>query len=134
MSHHFLEAVKQAKWAFEHKDMTTTTRQNRIDWIRELDDWKVFSNIQIANFVGLKSDTVGAFTGKTDKTGGRLNPEALGDIMKVIHIDNLGQIDPHAIKRVLDQGVSTRMLARLTGLVQSTITRRNRAAQPSESS
>ena len=119
-------AVQQAIWAFEHKD--TMDRQTRVDHATALGAWGCFSNRQISSLTGLDPHDVAFLTGKKDRTGGRLNPEALEAVLNLIHIHARGEVDFFATKRALD-GVSGRTLARLTGRSQVTLARHARRAK-----
>lgn len=126
MTHPQTTAVEQAIWAYTHRD--TMDRQTKLDQVVALAAWGVYSNRQIAMLCGMDPHDVAGFSGKTDRTGGNLNPEALPLILDLIHIDARGEVDFFAVKRALDAGVSGRMLARLTGKSQVTLARHARRA------
>lgn len=120
-------AVEQAIWAYAHRD--TMDKQTRLDHVIALAAWGVYSNRQVALLTGMDPHDVAAYSGKTDRTGGNLNPDALPLILDLIHIDARGEVDFFAVKRALDAGVSGRMLARLTGRSQVTLARHARRAK-----
>lgn len=122
----YTAAVREAKSAFERK--AGADKETRINNVVSLAEWQVYSNRQISTFTGMDPHDVAAWTKKTDRTGGNLTGEALGPILEVIAIDARSEVDDYATKRALDAGCSTRMLARLTGLTQSSITRAARRA------
>ena len=123
MSH--VDAIRQAKWAFDHKG--TATKEDTVNRVVELAEWRLFSNSQITTFTGMLPRDVGIYTGKTDRTGGRLEGEALGLILDVIAIKAQNEVDDSAIKKALE-GTSSVMLARLTGIPKTTINRWARRA------
>jgi hypothetical protein len=116
-----LEAVRQAKYHFEHK--ANYTKQTRIDAVIELAEWLLFSNRQIASFTGMRSHEVAAYTGKTDRTGGNLAGESLGLVIDLIHTTHRGEVSYPLTAKAVAAGASTRMISRLTGLAQRTVAR-----------
>lgn len=116
---HFHQAVKEAIYTFQHRDHME--RQTRVDKARSLAEWGCFSNRQIGKLVGLHPHEVAEYTGKKDHTGGRLKPESLPHVLEVIEIHARGEVSHHAVKRALDAGCSSIMLARLSGRPQTTL-------------
>jgi DNA-binding NarL/FixJ family response regulator len=94
--------------------------------IQEIAEHDVFSNRQIANICGniLSHTTIGKFVKKDDKSGGRLNPKSLEDIALALFSKARKSIDYEAIRRALDAGTSQGMIAKLTGISQSTISKK----------
>lgn len=117
-----LIAVQQAHhhWInHEHYD-----KQQQYDAAVELGEWGLYSNRQIAVFTGLRRAVVDSLNPKSNKSGGTLAPEALPHIEQLI----VGVRTPETIKATLDAGVSTTMLARLSGISGSMISRWARKA------
>ncbi len=83
----------------------------------------VFSAAQIAKILDLPKKVVGPLIGKTDRTGGRLSPDALEPLSKVAQIRARGEVDVFAVREALDAGASRLMASRLTGMSESTIRR-----------
>ena len=119
-----LEAVQQAKYHFDHK-ANYAVIQRRIAAV-ELAEWGLFSNRQISTFTGLRLADVGVYTRKTDRTGGKLEGEALGWIIELIRLKNNGEVNDLAVARTLEAGVSAGMLSRLIGQPQTTLSRQAR--------
>lgn len=128
MTHHHA-AVKEAIYAYAHKD--TYDAQAKLDAAVSLAEWGLFSNRQIAKLVGTHPANVASWTTKRDRTGGTLKPEALPDVLKVIEIHARGEVDHAAVKKALE-GVSSTMLARLTGRAQTTLSYQARRAVAAE--
>lgn len=82
----------------------------------------IFSNRVIGRIVGLDAESVCEITGKTDKTGGRLNPESLPmlyDAWLLWQRDSV--IDIANIRIAFKLGTSWGMIAKLVGLPKSTV-------------
>ena len=122
-----LTALQQAKYAFDHR-RTAISRQERLDNIIALAEWGIFSNAQIAHFTGTNPHLVAKFTGKTDRTGGNLPGESLQPIIDIVTARANDQEARGAVARAIEAKASTRMIARLTGLSQSTVMRLSREA------
>ncbi len=119
-----LEALVQAKWAFDHKAGSDSyTRRLRA---QELADFGIFSNAQIARFTGRKPHLVAGLSGKTDRKGGRLTGESLEHLIAYLEADARGERDLSAIRSAYAAGASQGMIARLVGLSQMEIWRRCR--------
>lgn len=119
-------AIQQAKAHWERRD--TATKEQRVNAVIELAEWRLFSNAQIARLVGMDPHDVAEYTGKRDRTGGKLTGESLAPILEIIANDARGEVDDFAFRRALAAGASTRMVAKLTKITQSTVARRGRAA------
>jgi hypothetical protein len=115
------EAVRQAKFHYDHHD--TYDKEQRINAVVALNEWRIYSNRQLSTFTGMSTADVGAYTGKTDKTGGNLSGESLGLVLELIHMDARGEVSYPLVAKAVDAGISTRMLAKLTGRSQRTVAR-----------
>lgn len=120
-------AVEQAIYVHQHRDTMTATAL--INSLIGLAEWKIFSNRQLSALTGLSTRVVGGYTNKVDNTGGNMPPESLPAVLELIHITQRGEVDIFAAKRALDFGISTRMLAKLTGIPQVTLARWGRRAR-----
>ena len=116
-----IDALHQAHYAFTHRD--TMDRQARVDAAVELGEWGVWSNRHVATLTGLRPAFVNELTGKRDKSGGNMNPERLGDVIEVAEARARGEEVKDRVVALLGEGFSSGMLARLTGVPQSTIAR-----------
>ena len=94
--------------------------------IQEIAEYDVFSNRQISVIVGgiLSHATIGKLVKKEDKSGGRLNPKSLEDISLALFSKARGRIDYSAIERALEAGTSQGMISKLSGISQSTISKK----------
>lgn len=112
-----LRAVQHARHVIQRKHRLD--RQQLFDEAVALGEWGLFSKRQIASFTGLTEREVSGLIQKTDKTGGRLEPEAIEHIEKII----LGDRTPDRVRTAAEAGCSTPMLVRLTGLPGTTLRR-----------
>lgn len=97
-------------------------RQMRFDDAVTLGECGVFSNRNISLITGLHQETVGRLTGKTSKTGGRLNPESLPFLQDAAIFwrrHHSPDVDNLRVARGL--GTSVRMIATLSGVPASTV-------------
>lgn len=78
----------------------------------------IFSARMMTKVTGLPMSRVLPAMGKTKRTGGRLNPETLPDILRLR--DNP---DPDLIRSVVKRGTAQTLLAYLMGVSQSRISR-----------
>lgn len=124
---HQLPAVQHALRV--HTARATLTKEQKLNEAIALAEWGTFSNRQIAGFLALRPSLIHGITGKTDNRGGKLLPEALPLIAELIYMDARSERSRTAVVATLRAGVSNGMLARLTGLPESTISRWERAAR-----
>jgi hypothetical protein len=90
--------------------------QPQFDDAAELGETRVFSNRNIAAITGLSTEVVGKITGKTDKSGGRLNPEYLQDAYDMwLDFARDDHVNPEILSRI-HNGISLRFVAKLTGI------------------
>lgn len=100
----------------------TQRRQVQFDDAVALGETHAFSNRNIALIVGLDVGTVCALTGKKDKTGGRLNPEALPFIHDLyLHYARYGRCNRAMVTQIVALGTSFRVISALTGVPVSTV-------------
>lgn len=83
----------------------------------------VWSNRQIADIVGLPRHVVDSVARRPERTGGRFVPDALEPTLELLRKRLNGEIDKGLAASIIDLGVSTSFLARLTGISQRTIAR-----------
>lgn len=111
-----------AAWGHPKPDPDEPIGQQQVDDAVALGETKTFSNRHISLITGLDVLFVGELTGKTDKTGGRFNPEALPFIHDLWHQwATAHTADRRTACSIVRQGVSPGMLSRLTGISRSTI-------------
>lgn len=100
----------------------TDDRQPQVDDAVALAETGVFSTRQIILITGLPEKLTYDLVGKTNKEGGRFNPEALPQIYDIWQQRARTEaVDKKLVRLIVGQGVSPRMLAKLTGLAPSTI-------------
>jgi hypothetical protein len=83
----------------------------------------MFSNRHIAAITGLSVDLVCDIVKKSDKTGGRFNPESLPLIFDLWleYVD--GGTNPQLISTIVNSGTSVGFLARLTDIPATSLSR-----------
>ena len=127
-----LTAIQQAAEIYRTRDTSDKRtsagramfdKQRQIDSVRALAEWGLFSNQHIAAFTGMRIGDVSEWTGKTDATGGRLRPEALGPVAKYLQALYRGETEPQLAAEAVDAGVSIGMLSKLSAVPASTLIR-----------
>lgn len=124
------------------KDMRNAEALNYAIWVRdnvadmkdhdvikaviELGDYKVFSSRQISAIIRnrVSHTTVSSTIGKKDKTGGNLNVVSLEALRNILYSRSSGETNYGLIAKVLEEGTSQGMISKLTGVSQSSISRR----------
>jgi hypothetical protein len=97
-------------------------------YITELDDLGEFSIRQLSDIGNKKVSSSSLYRHLADKPrkGGRLNTDSLRDIFELFRECELGIVDYRVIKRIMNAGTSQNVIARLTGISQSSISRNTR--------
>lgn len=92
----------------------------------EIASWGVFSNRQIELFSGgvVSQRAIGKHSKKTTRDGGSINPNSLEDIRSIIFTSNDSSVDWSLVKKVVSRGTSMTMLAKLTGISKTTMSRK----------
>lgn len=119
-----LEAINTAIWI---RDNWNKIPENELQkFIEQISEYDVFSNRQIARLFNnrVNHSRVREYTKKTQKTGGSLSPESLEDIREALFSRFKNKIDYEAISRAIQKGTSQNMITRLSGVSQSSISRR----------
>jgi hypothetical protein len=124
------------------KDMNVAEALNYAIWVRdnvqqmksheitkaiiELGNYRVFSSRQISAVIGNKAShtTISSITGKKDKTGGKLNVASLEVLRNILYSRSGGETNYGLITKALQEGTSQGMISKLTGVSQSSISRR----------
>lgn len=124
------------------KDMMVAEALNYAIWVRDnvsdmkdhdvtkaviqLGDYKVFSSRQISAIISnrVSHTTVSSIIGKKDKTGGNLNVASLEVLRNILYSRSSGETNYSLIAKALEQGTSQGMISKLTGVSQSSISRR----------
>lgn len=116
-----LAALKEARDV--HSRRGGLDRQQKADAAVSLAEWGIYSNRHIAKFVGLAPATVNGLVPKTERTGGRLEPEALQPTIDVLLMRIRGEVDNDKVRVAIAAGVSVNFLAKLAGIPQRTLAR-----------
>jgi len=101
----------------------TLDRQGKFDAAVALAEHNIFSARNISQITGLATTTVLRLAPKSEKTGGRFNPESLPHLVRLMHLRANGEVDVREAKAAVDKGTSTTFAARLTGIPTTTFTR-----------
>lgn len=119
-----LEVISTAIWLRDNAD---TARDEEIfNKVKDLSDFGIFSNRQMSQILKSRFShaTIGRHTMKTSRTGGALSPDSLEDIRDALFSRERRAIDYEAVVRALKKGTSQNMVTKLTGISQSSISRR----------
>jgi hypothetical protein len=97
-------------------------------YITELD---VYGELSIRQLSSIASNKISASTLKRylvqkPRIGGRLNPGSLNDFLMCLTDYEKNLVDYRVIKRMMNSGNSQNIIARLTGISQSSISRNTR--------
>lgn len=116
--------VNQAMWLRDNCEKYSEEKLEPV--IIELAEHGVFSNRNLSKLVKhrISHVKIGKLTNKTSKSGGALAPESLEDIRDVLFSRLRGDIDYDAIARAVRAGTSQNVIHKLSGVSQSTISRR----------
>lgn len=118
-----LEVISVAMWLRDHAN--TTSNEELLEKCVYLSSFGVFSNRNITRLINnkLSHTTIGRHTQKTTRNGGSIAPESLEDIRDALFSKEANKIDYQAIFRAWKHGTSQNMIAKLTGIPQSSISR-----------
>lgn len=118
-----LQAINEAIWIRDNAKKIE--RSLLIERLQDLAEYEIFSNRQLQAICGnvISYTTIGGYTRKSTKNGGRLAVESLEDIREILFEKHNDRINYKAIERVLQTGTSQGMISRLTGVAQSTISK-----------
>lgn len=116
-------ALNEAIWLRDHIDIVDREELN--DAIKSLAKYGIFSSRQISAITNgrLSPSTVSLTVDKSDKTGGNLNPGTLEILRAILYSRADKNTDVLLIKAALAEGNSQGMIAKLTGVSQSMISK-----------
>jgi hypothetical protein len=122
--HDRLFAIHEAIWIRDNANKVG--KEVLIEKAQDLSKYGLFSNRQISKISGGRISHVKlrGYISKSSKTGGRFSPDSLEDLALVLFSKERENVDFVAVKRVLDSGTSQGMISRLTGVSQSSISRK----------
>jgi hypothetical protein len=113
------EALKQAAGVYAARGKLSP--EGRRDAAVALADWGIFSMANIAAITDLGPAVVKRLVAKADRTGGRLNPATLGDMLKLAQAVSDGTPDEPLVATIVDAKTSVYTIAKLTGIPVSTL-------------
>lgn len=116
-----MTALEQAHYTWERREYLD--EQGRLDAAIALAEWGVFSARQISAITGVHWWKAAEKSAKTDRTGGRLNPETLPDLMALSQARARGEMAPDAARRILEGGTTATVASRLTNVPETTLKR-----------
>lgn len=118
------EALNQAIWLRDNVEKLGRDAMEVA--IKDLASHRLFSSRQISAIVNgtLDHGSIAKLIKKEDKTGGNLNVGTLEILRNVLYSRANNQTDYKLISKALEEGTSQGMIARLTGVSQSSISRR----------
>jgi hypothetical protein len=92
-----------------------------------LADYDILSSRQISAIVNNKvsHSSISKMIGKNSKTGGNLNVGTLEILRNVLYSRSSGETDYRLISEAIKEGTSQGMISKLTGVSQSSISRRS---------
>lgn len=90
----------------------------------------IWSMVQIRSITGASTALVYATAGKTDRTGGRFNPDTLELLIEEIALKDSAEVNVRLTHRIAEMGTSTYMIAKLVGTPVATV--KYRAARGKE--
>lgn len=107
---------------------TTLTRQQRYDAVVSLAEWNLFNVQQLSQISGLSKSTIYPWVPENKRgRNGKLNPRTL-DTLRQMRLNRNAKlpVSDALLDIALENGNSQAVVARLTGIAQSTISRRVR--------
>lgn len=116
-------ALNEAIWIRDHVD--TIEKAQLLEVVATLGSYGVFSSRQISAITNgkLSPASVSGIISKTDKTGGNLNPGTLEILRAILYSRADKRTDKRLIKAALGEGNSQGMIAKLTGVSQSFVSK-----------
>lgn len=107
-----------------YREATAEEQQSAIDDVVALGETGVFSCRHIGEITGVPEPVVVGVTNKRDKSGGRFSAQTLPLIHQVwLEYAQSGNADKAAIRTIINLGVSTNFLSKLTEIPQRSIAR-----------
>lgn len=120
---HIAAALNEAIWLRDH--IESLSNEELSDCIVKLSSYEMFSSRQISAITDgrFSPSKVSGLIGKTDKTGGNLNPGTLEILRGILYSRADKRTDKRLIKTALGEGNSQGMIAKLTGVSQSLVSK-----------
>lgn len=118
--------LSRAIWLKENS--STLNKGEVFFYITEIDEAGQFSIRQLSSIANNKisASTLSRHLVTKPRIGGRLNTGSLRGLFDLFRSWELGVVDYRVVKRMLKEGNSQNVIARLTGISQSAISRNTR--------
>jgi hypothetical protein len=118
------QALNEAIWLRDNVE--SLTREDVIQHIKELGSHGVFSSRQISAITNgkISHGIISKLIGKNDRTGGNLNVGTLDILRNILYSRADSSTDYSLVASAVGNGTSQRMVSKLTGLNQGTISKR----------
>jgi hypothetical protein len=109
-----------------YKNAETMEKPEILKLAKEISELNIFSNRQIEKMAHNRIThlAIGKVTGKTSKSGGKLNPATLETIRELIFEFSDGKINWEKVGQVVRMGTSQNLVSKLTGISKTQINRR----------
>lgn len=119
------ELLNLAIWVRDNVHSMDSEELNK--QIMLLADYDMLSSRQISAIVNNKvsHSSISKMIGKNSKTGGNLNVGTLEILRNVLYSRSSGETDYRLISEAIKEGTSQGMISKLTGVSQSSISRRS---------
>jgi hypothetical protein len=119
-----LQAINEAIWLRDNCERIS--KELLIDRLKDLSAYDLFSSRQLARICGnaLSHGTISNYTQKKTRGGGKIAPESLEDLREALFSKERGAISYPHVKNALEAGTSQNMVSRITGINQSSISRK----------
>jgi len=119
-----LQAINEAIWLRDNCERIS--KELLIERLRDLSGYELFSSRQLAGICGntMSHGTISNYTQKKTNSGGKIAPESLEDVREALFSKERGAISYPHIKSALEAGTSQNMISKMTGINQSSISRR----------
>jgi hypothetical protein len=120
---HIAAGLNSAIWLRDH--IESLSRDDLVKEVESLASYEMFSSRQISAIINgrLSPASISGIIGKTDKTGGNLNPGTLEILRAILYSRADKRTDRRLIKAALGDGNSQGMIAKLTGVSQSLVSK-----------
>ena len=118
------EALNLAIWLRDNVDQIH--QEEVVTTIEKLGEYNIFSSRQLSAITRDKVShgTISKLIHKGDKTGGNLNVGTLDILLAVLYSRATTETDYQLIDKAIAEGTSQGMVSKLTGVSQSSISRR----------
>lgn len=123
-SMHRLQAINEAIWLRDN--CQRISKEILIERLRELSAYELFSSRQLARICNnaMSHGTISNYVEKSTRGGGKIAPESLEDLREALFSKERGAISYPHVKKALEAGTSQNMVSRVTGINQSSISRK----------